>query len=81
MEPVSTCKWLVINFVGESELNCPRHQELIGHLLYARVIYDKHVVKNRHKKDMCYDEIGLYAQYIDTIVILIINKIERGGST
>lgn len=30
---------------------------------------------------MCYDEIGLYAQYIDTIVILIVNKIERRGST
>ena len=39
----------------------------------------RHVVKNGHKKDTCYDEIGLYAQYINTIVKLIVNKIGRRG--
>jgi hypothetical protein len=35
------------------------------------------VVKNGHKKDTCFDEVGLCAQNIDTILDSIVNTIGR----
>ena len=38
------------------------------------MVYGNVVVKNEHKNDICYNEIGLYVQFIDTALGPPVNK-------